>query len=55
MDRYYVFYTKGSDNFYERTCGSKKAAEDRVKNLKKTHDNAEHFENEIPKGYKYFY
>ena len=52
---YYVFYTDEGDNVYERTCGTKDAAEKRVAELKNTYENAEYFEGEIPKEYKWFY
>ena len=40
---------------YERTCGTKEAAENRVAELKNIYQYAEYFEGEIPKGYKWFY
>ena len=52
---YYVFYKNKGDNVYERTCGTKEAAEKRVKELKNRYEDAEYFENEIPKGYRWFY
>lgn len=55
MKHYYVFYTNKSNNFYERTCGTQESAEERVKELKKMHENATYFEENIPKGYKWFY
>ena len=54
-ERYFVFYTNGGDNTYERTCGIKSAAIERVEYLKKHYENAEFFTNEIPKDYKWFY
>jgi len=42
-------------NIYERTCGTKEAAEQRVNELKSIYQDAEYFENEIPKDYKWFY
>lgn len=42
-------------NIYERTCSSKIAAEQQVAKLKKFYEDAEYFENEIPKNYKWFY
>jgi len=55
MKHFYVFYKNKGNNFYERTCGTKDAAEQRVKHLKNIYDDAVWFENEIPKDYKYFY
>ena len=55
MEHYYIFYKTGGDNVYERTCGNKERAEERIKELKKIYDDAEYFLNEIPKGYKWFY
>ena len=55
MIHFYVFYTKDGNNFYERTCGTKEAAQERVDKLKNIYDDAIWFENEIPKDYKYFY
>jgi len=52
---YYIFYKNNGDNVYERTCGTKESAEKRVSELKKIYDDAEYFENEIPKFYKWFY
>jgi hypothetical protein len=40
---------------YERTCGTKAVAEKRVDELKTIYEDAEYFENEIPKDYKWFY
>ena len=54
-DHFYVFYKNAGDNVYERTCGSKERAEERVAELKKIHSDAEYFLNNIPKNYKYFY
>lgn len=42
-------------NIYERTCGTKEAAEQRVAELKNIYQDAEYFEGEIPKDYKWFY
>lgn len=42
-------------NTYERTCGDKEAAERRVSELKKIYEDAEYFETEIPKDYKWLY
>lgn len=55
MEHYYIFYKNIGDNMYERTCGTEKAAKERVKNLKNIYGYAEYFINRIPKGYKYFY
>ena len=57
QDHYYVFYADKGDNVYERTCGTKEAAEDRIKTLKNEYgyENAEYFKNEIPKDYIYYY
>ncbi len=55
MINYYVFYRNKGCNIYERTCGTKEAAEKRVSELKNIYEDAEYFEGEIPKGYKWFY
>lgn len=55
ITHFYVFYISDGDNVYERTCGTKQAAEDRVVELKKHYDDALYFENDIPKDFKYFY
>jgi len=55
MAHYYVFYKNKCCNMYERTCGTKEAAERRVSELKNIYDDAEYFEGEIPKDYKWFY
>ena len=53
---YYVFYTDiTGNNCYERICGTKEAAKQRIDILKRRYKNAEYFENNIPKNYKYFY
>ena len=52
---YYIFYKNKGYNIYERTCGTKESAEKRVSELKKIYDDAEYFENDIPKGYKWLY
>ena len=40
MKYFYVFYTKDDNNFYERTCGTKIAAWERVQKLKNIYDDA---------------
>lgn len=55
MINYYVFYRNKGCNIYERTCGTKEAAEKRVSELKNIYEDAEYFEGKIPKGYKWFY
>ena len=55
MAHFYVFYKSDGDNVYERTCGTKDAAEERKSKLKSIHDDAEYFEDEIPKDYEYYY
>jgi hypothetical protein len=40
--------------FNERTCGTKEAAIERV-SKKKRYEDAEYFEGDIPKDYKWFY
>lgn len=55
MGYFYVFYKNNGCNMYERTCGTKQSAEQRVAELKEIYDDAEYFNNEIPKGYKWFY
>jgi hypothetical protein len=55
IEHFYVFYTNGGDNVYERTCGDEDRAKERVEELKKLYENAEYFKNEIPKEYKWFY
>lgn len=55
MINYYVFYRNKGCNIYERTCGTKEAAEKRVSKLKNIYEDAQYFEGEIPKGYKWFY
>lgn len=56
MIHFYVFYiTVNGDNVYERTCGTKLAAETRVDELKKLYSDALFFEGNIPKDFKWFY
>ena len=55
MAHFYVFYKNMDCNMYERTCGTKEAAEQRVAELKNIYQDAEYFEGEIPKDYKWFY
>ncbi len=55
ISNYYVFYKNIGCNMYERTCGTKESAERRVSELKTIYDDSEYFENEIPKGFKWFY
>lgn len=55
MGHFYVFYKNIGCNMYERTCGTKEAAESRVKELRKLYQDAEYFENDIPKDYVWFY
>lgn len=56
MSNFYIFYVDvHGDNCYERTCGTKERAEERVRELKQFHPNALYFENKIPKNFKYFY
>lgn len=55
MTYYYIFYMSGDFNFYERTCGSEKAADSRVNKLKTFYDDAIYFKDNIPKDFKYFY
>ena len=52
---FYVFYTHKGFNIYERTCGTKEAAEKRVTELKKRYTNSEYFEGKIPVSYKWVY
>lgn len=51
---FYVFYKHSGDNVYDRTCGTKEAAESRINTLKKHYSDAFYL-NDIPKGFKYFY
>ena len=55
MVHYYVFYKNIGCNIYERTCGTKEAAERRISELKNIYGYAEYFVGEIPKEYKWFY
>jgi hypothetical protein len=54
MKHFYIFYIDDGKNFYERTCGSKKSADERVEYLKTIYKDAIWF-NDIPKDYNYFY
>lgn len=55
MIYYYIFYKNCGCNIYERTCGTKDATIKRVSELKSIYQDAEYFEGEIPKDYKWFY
>jgi hypothetical protein len=57
MEHYYVFYKHEGDNMFDRTCGTKESAEERINILKNKYNysDAEYFLNEIPKDYIYFY
>jgi hypothetical protein len=57
MEHYYVFYKHEDDNMFDRTCGTKESAEERINILKNKYNysDAEYFLNEIPKDYIYFY
>lgn len=49
---YYIYYIKDNQIFYERTCGTKKAAENRVEELKKTYPNAVYSNDVIIGAYR---
>ena len=53
INNFYVFYILDGDNIYERTCGVKDAAIERVDQLKKQYGNAFYTLNTLPN--KYFY
>lgn len=55
IEHFYIFYVNNGDNVYERTCGEKRTAEQRVKELKTRFSDAFYFENDIPKNFKYYY
>lgn len=56
QQHFYVFYIdEVNRNFYDRTCGDKKATEERLIELKKIYYDAIYFEGDIPKEFKYFY
>ena len=42
-------------NMYDRTCGNKEVAEQRVSELKKVYQDAKYFESGMPKDYIWFY
>lgn len=55
MEYYYIFYMVDDCNVYERTCGSKESADNRLIELKKFYKDAFYFKDEIPKDLKWFY
>lgn len=57
IEHYYIFYIDKGYTIYERTCGTKEAADERINFLKEEYryDDAFYFKNDIPKGFKYFY
>lgn len=55
IEHYYVFYTVNGLNFFDRTCGTKEAAQKRVFELELLYSNAIYFEQDIPKTYLWYY